>query len=380
MRNIIIGPAHPFRGGIAHFSESLAQAFIRENLNTVLVTFTFQYPRFLFPGVTQLDEGPAPAGLQIHRLIHSMNPVSWSGTAKFIKEQKPGYVVFQYWMPFMAPCLGTLARWIKRHSGIKVFAVVHNVTPHEAGIFNRLLSGYFYRSCDGFITLSSSVLDDLSQFNPNVPARAVHHPVYDFFGEKTDRNSALKFLNLNAEKKYLLFFGLIRKYKGLDLLIHALSDPLLKDQEIVLIVAGEFYDKKQDYLDLIEQAGIAGRVILADRYIPNDEVKYYFAAADLVVQPYKAATQSGVTQIAYHFERPMLVSNVGGLPEIVPHMEVGYVTELSSNSIAEAINDFYVNHREQQFVKNVVAGKHKFQWEQVVSEIEALYAGVYGTG
>ena len=373
MRHItIIGPAYPYRGGIAHFSSSLSNAFKKRGIETTLVTFSLQYPGVFFPGTSQFDEGPPPQDLKIFRWLHSINPISWFRTAKRIRKLDPDLVIVQYWMPFLAPCLGTVCRLIRNRSGIKVISIVHNVTPHEGGLMDRQLSKYFFRSCDGFITLSSSVLDDLARYHPGAPVRTVPHPMYSFFGEKLDRGSACSHLGLDPQKKYLLFFGLIRPYKGLDLILKALDHPHIRSMNICLLVAGEFYEKKEIYQKIIDDLEIGDKVILSDKYIPDGEVKYFFSAADLVVQPYKSATQSGVTQIAYQFERPTLVTHVGGLPELVSHMETGYVTGLSEEDIAEAIHDFFEHKREHQFVKKIRNFKHRFQWDHVVSELDAL--------
>ena len=372
MRNIIVGPAWPLRGGIAHFSESLCKEFLKNELSSAIVSFSFQYPHLLFPGKTQLEAGPAPVGIDISPMLNSIYPGSWRKTARYLVEQQPDYLVVMYWSPYMALALGSLARMVKRRSRIKIISVVHNVTPHEAGFLDRALSAYFFRSCDGFVTLSASALDHLKQINPAAPSAWAPHPVYDFFGPMVTKKEAMKHLNLEPGVNYLLFFGLIRSYKGLDLLIKAMVDPRLKKRNLKLIVAGEFYDKKSKYTVLVKEESLQDRIIFTDHYVPNEEVKYYFGAADLVVQPYRTATQSGVTQIAYHFEKPMIVSNVGGLPEIVPNGEVGYVTRLSPDSIAEAINDFYALEKAEEFSKNTAKLKHRFQWNNVVSKIEEL--------
>jgi glycosyltransferase involved in cell wall biosynthesis len=253
-----------------------------------------------------------------------------------------------------------------------VVAIVHNATPHEGRLLDRQLSRYFFRSCDAFITLSSSVLDDLSGYHPGAPARTVYHPLYSFFGDPLARDAAISYLKLDPDKKYLLFFGLVRRYKGLDLLLEALAHPLIRPLNIHLLVAGEFYERKLEYEKMIDQLGVGERVIMTDGYVPDADVKYYFSASDMVVLPYRSATQSGVTQVAFQFGCPMLVSDVGGLPELVDHMETGYVTGLSAGEMAGAIHDFYENQRASFFRKNIMERKHRFQWDHVVSELNAL--------
>ena len=247
--------------------------------------------------------------------------------------------------------MGTIARLAKWRTNIQVLAITDNVIPHEKRIGDNLLTSYFVKSCDGFVTLSSSVLDDLAKFTNCSNKQFIPHPIYDIFGEQVDKTISLQHLGLNPAEKHLLFFGFIRKYKGLDILLRALADKRLND--VKLIVAGEFYDDPQEYHDLIIDLGIQDQVIfLKSDFIPSEEVKHYFCAADMVVQTYRTATQSGVTQIAYHFERPMLVTDVGGLAEIISHEKVGYVTPVEPNSVADAIADFYIKNREEEFAAN----------------------------
>jgi len=369
-----VGPAWPLRGGIAHFSESLCKEFLKNDIESAIVSFSLQYPRLLFPGKTQYETGPAPGGISISPILNSINPLSWRKTVRYLLEQKPDYVLIMYWTPYLALALGRLARKIRKKSSVKIISIVHNVNPHESGFLGRSLSAYFFRSCNGFVTLSASVLGHLKEINPKALSTWTPHPLYDFFGPGVTKKEALVHLKLNTKRNYLLFFGLIRSYKGLDLLIRAMADPRLKKHNIGLLVAGEFYEKKAKYLDLMKREHLQDRIILSDRYIPNGEVKYYFGAADIVVQPYRSATQSGVTQIAYFFEKPMIVSNVGGLPEIVPHDEVGYVTGLEPSEIAEAIDNFYTLKKEDEFVKNVARLKHRFHWSSVVAKVETLFS------
>ncbi len=371
MKTIIVGPAFPLRGGIANFNLALSQALKKQNIANCIYSFSLQYPGFLFPGKTQFEEGSAPEGVSIFPLINSVNPFSWIKTAWRIYKIKPDYIVVAYWMPFMAPALGTIAR-ISRNCGIKVIAITHNIIPHESHFYDRFLTRYFVNGCDGFITLAKSVIVDLSQFTDNTLKIFIPHPIYDIFGPKASRSDAMSALHLNPNDKHLLFFGLIRQYKGLDMLLKAMGNSSVRTLNIQLLIAGEFYEDKSIYERMIVENNLEKNVIISDKFIPSEEVKYYFAAADMVVQPYHTATQSGVTQIAYHFERPMLVTNVGGLAEIVPHMQVGYVTDTTPESIADAIIDFYSNQREVEFTKNVGAEKSKFSWKNMVSGIENL--------
>lgn len=372
MKNLILGPAYPLRGGIASFGEALCRAFRQAGRESSILTLYYQYPGFLFPGKTQLSEGPAPDNIPVTSLISSVNPFSWFRTVNYIIKENPDYLIVQYWMPFMAPAFGWICRRVRKKANIKVISVTHNVSPHEQGWLDKILSGYYFKSCDAFVTLSRSSLTELKVLRPDRPAIFIPHPIYDHFGERVPRETALKHLGLSTQENYLLFFGMIRKYKGLDLLYRALSNKQLKEKNIKLIVAGEFYEEKGDYEKLANQYGIADKLIIIDKFIPDDEVKYYFSASDLVIQPYRSATQSGITQIAYHFHRPMLVTNVGGLPEIVPDKKVGYVTPVDPIAIAEAILDFYETEKLTVFEKNIEEEKKRFTWEAMVKGIEEL--------
>jgi D-inositol-3-phosphate glycosyltransferase len=373
---VIVGPAFPLRGGIANFNEALALAMQKKGFDVSVSSFYYQYPSFLFPGKTQLDTtGVAPEGLTINDSISSINPISWRKTAQQIIDQQPDYVVFRFWLPFMGPALGGIAKRLRK-KGIKVLAITDNVIPHESKPGDRSLTKYFLTKCDGFITLSASVLDDISTFTSNPNKIMLPHPVYDTFGDKVSRAAGISHLKLDSKVNYILFFGLIRGYKGLDLALKALQNEKIKSGNIKLIIAGEFYDKKEKYTAIIEELNLQDQIILHDFYIPSEDVKYYFAAADCVVQPYKTATQSGITQIAYHFDKPMIVTNVGGLPEIVPHEKVGFVTECNATGIAEAIVRFYAEDVKSRFEINIVEEKKKYQWDYFVEQLDQFALGI----
>jgi len=367
---LIVGPAYPFRGGIAHFNNALAMAYSKLDFNVQIFSFSLQYPKFLFPGKSQYETGVAPLGINIYSIINSINPFNWINIARKINNERPDYIIIRYWLPFMAPCLGTIARLVSKK--IKIIAITDNIIPHEKRIGDHILTKYFLKSCDAFVTLSKSVLKDLSQFVDTDLKVFIPHPIYDIFGDKISKKSALSNLGLADNKKYLLFFGFIRKYKGLDLLIKALSDSRLRKLDVKLIIAGEFYDDQKEYLTLINKLDLRNQIIINSSFIPTEKVKDFFCASDLVAQTYRTATQSGVTQIAYHFERPMLVTDVGGLSEIVSNQKVGYVTAKDPKAIADAINDFYINKKENEFVKNTIEEKKRFSWNNFVNEIENL--------
>lgn len=361
---VIVGPAYPLRGGIANFNEAFANSLLKNGFSVELFSFYYQYPNFLFPGKSQYDNSEdAPKDLKIQNSIGSVQPWSWSKTAKKIIQSKPKVVFIRFWLPFMGPSLGTIAKKIRR-SGIKVIAITDNVIPHEKRPGDRPLTKYFLKQCDGFITMSNSVLDDISKFTLNPNKIMLPHPVYDTFGAHCTREKGLGRLNLPAQGKYLLFFGLIREYKGLDIAIEALSK--VKDLTIHLIIAGEFYDKKEKYEELIDNLKVRDRIHLFDHYIPTEDVRFFFSVADAVVQPYRSATQSGITQVAYHFETPMIVSNVGGLPEIVPDKVAGFVVSPNPEDFANAIEKFYKSELKEQFVEGVKKEKAKYEWDYFV--------------
>jgi len=376
LKNLILGPAYPLRGGIATFGEALCRAFRKAGKESSIISFYYQYPGFLFPGKTQFAEGPPLEDIPIASLMSSVNPVSWSRTVNHILREKPDYIIVQYWMPIMAPALGWIIRRVRKKSAIRVISLTHNVRPHEQRLPDRLLAGYYFNSCDAFITLSGSSLAELKEIKPDHPAAFIPHPIYDHFGERIDREAALDYLNLPAQHRYLLFFGMIRKYKGLDLLYHALANEKLEKMNLKLIMAGEFYEEKSGYEKLAKELGIEEKLIITDKFIPNEEVKFYFSASDMVIQPYRSATQSGITQIAYHFNKPMLVTRVGGLPEIVPDQKVGYVTAVDPGAIAGAIQDFYENKRMVSFEKNIEEEKKRFTWKAMVEGIEEMVRAV----
>ena len=369
---VIIGPAHPLRGGLASFNERLAQAFQAEGYEVLLYTFCLQYPNFLFPGKTQYASDPKPQDLNIKVGLNSVNPFNWIKVGLEIRNMQPDMVICPFWLPFMGPCLGTVLRIIKSNRRTRILSVIHNIIPHEKRPGDWFFSKYFLGPVEGCIVMSKSVGEELQYFSKNIPVDYIPHPLYDNYGKKISRSTALKNLNLPPDQRYILFFGFIRDYKGLDLLIKAMPKVHASDKAIKLIIAGEFYSNEQDYLDLIQQHHLDDTIHLHTHFIPNDQVNNYFCAADLIVQPYKTATQSGISQIAYHFEKPMVVTNVGGLPEIVAHGEVGYVVHPDSNQIAEAILSFYGEDKADYFLSALKKRKQFFSWSNMVKGITNL--------
>ncbi len=372
MNVVIIGTAYPFRGGLASFNERLAAEFQAQGDTVQVYTFTLQYPNIVFPGKTQYSDSPAPAHLSIQATINSINPLSWVRTGKLIGNSQPDLVICPYWLPFMSPALSTILKGIRKRSNTKILSLVHNMIPHEPRLGDKRLSQYFVNQVDAFVTLSKSVKEDVQQFSNNQPIAYIPHPIYDNYGELETKRIAREYLALPPEGKYILFFGFIRKYKGLDLLIKAMAHPAIKDKYIKLIIAGEYYGDQPYYEGLMKELGVEASIIKKTEFIPNEEVRYYFSAADLVVQPYRTATQSGISQLCYHFEKPMVVTDVGGLSEIVPDGKAGYVVEVKEAAIAQAIQAFYKENKEQQFIENIQELKKQFGWDKMVAGMKKL--------
>lgn len=377
---VIIGPAHPFRGGLAAFDEQLARAFTQQGYATSIYTFSLQYPAFIFPGTTQYSDKPAPEDLTILQKINTVNPFNWLAVGNELRKAAPAIVVVRFWLPLMGPALGSIIRILKKNGHTKVIAITDNVIPHEKRLGDTVFTRYFLKACDAFVTMSDNVLKDLRTFEPAKPAASVLHPLYNNFGNITDKAAARQFLHLNSTDNILLFFGFIRRYKGLDLLLEALQ--LINNnaatyglQNMKLLVAGEFYEEEKIYLDQIQQLGISDNVLLKTGFIPEDEVKYYFGAADVVIQPYRNATQSGVTPLAYHFEKPMIVTNVGALPDYVPHEKAGLVTAPDPQAIADAIVHYF-QLGEQYFIPHLRNEKGKYSWDKLVLSITRLVSGL----
>ena len=261
----------------------------------------------------------------------------------------------------------------KKNKHTKIISIIHNLNPHEKRIGDSVLSNYFLNSCDAHLALSKKVEEDILAKDKVHPVIYYPHPVYDNFGEVIDKKQAKNKLQLDENTSYILFFGLIREYKGLDLLLHAMASSKLKNENIKLIIAGEFYSDIEKYQTIIKENGIENNVLIYNQFIPDNEVNTYFSASDLVVQPYKHATQSGITQICYHFNKPMIVTNVGGLPETVPNNIVGYVCEPNAESITESISKFYTEKKETEFVQNILLEKKKYSWNGLVEKIKNWY-------
>jgi len=373
MKIILVGTAYPYRGGLAAFNERLSKQFINEGHNVTIVTFSLQYPSFLFPGKSQYLDAPPPDDLKIVRYVNSVNPLSWIKTGYMIKREKPDILIFKYWLPFMAPAFGTISRIARQNRHTKVITIFDNVIPHEKRPGDKLLTRYYTSAIDGAVTMSESVVNDLLLFRKDIPVKLNPHPVFDNFGPPVERDVAMGYLGLDPQFSYILFFGFIRHYKGLDLLLEAFSGKEMRNRKIKLIIAGEFYEDPSPYRDIIAKNNLADDVVLFDRFINDSEVASFFSIADVVVQPYRSATQSGVTQIAYHFGKPMIVTDTGGLREIVPDGRCGYVVSPDKNSIFEAIDRFYTQNKKEEFTENVLREKEKYSWNRMTASITEVY-------
>lgn len=363
MKIVILGTAYPYRGGLATFNERLARQFQAEGHDVEVVTFTLQYPSFLFPGKTQYSNEVAPTDLRIKRWVNSCNPFNWVSVGRKIRKMQPDMLITCYWMAFFAPCYGIIERIVKGNGKTRCLALVHNMIPHEPSLLDKMFAPFYVKSTDGFVALSDSVVKDIDKLDKcRKPKTFSPHPIYDHYGERMSKAEACELLKLDADKDYMLFFGLVRAYKGLDLLLAAMGKIHDKLPNLRLLIAGEFYEQEEGYREQIKNLGLTEKVIIRNEFIPDADLRLYFSAADLIVQPYKTATQSGVTQVAFHFEKPMLVTNVGGLGEIVHDHKMGYAVHPNADSIAEAIIDYYENDRQEDYTQYLILEKEKYSW------------------
>ena len=370
-RVVIIGPAHPLRGGLATFNHRLAKEFIAKGDDCTIYSYSLQYPSVFFPGTSQFTDEPSPVGIKIVSAINSVNPLNWIKVGSRLRKEKPDIIVVRYWLPFMGPALGTILRQVRKNKHTRIICIADNISPHEKRPGDEAFTKYFVKSIDAFIAMSEKVMNDLHRIEKNKPAVLVNHPLYDNFGDAMPKEKARRKLYILPNERVILFFGFIRKYKGLDILFEAMSDPRIRKSGIKLLVAGEFYEDEKAYHEQIQKLGIKDQLILHTGFIPDSEVRYFLSAADAVVQPYRNATQSGVTPLAYHFEKPMIVTDVGGLPSLVPHEKVGLITKPEPKALADAILRFY-EMGEEYFIPHLRAEKQKYSWSNLVETIRKL--------
>ena len=370
MKIVVLGPAYPYRGGLASIMHTMAREYQQRGHEVKIYTFSVQYPSILFPGKTQYVDGPPPADLHIERVMNTVNPLNWVALGLRLKRERPDMVLMKYWTPFMAPCFGTVARIARSNGVTKVICQIDNVEPHESHIIDKPCNRYYLRGVDGFVYMSEQVHRELEAYT-SAPAIFSPHPMFENFGSVVDRDEACQRIGLAAESQYTLFFGLIRDYKGLDMLLRAWAKWMPEGRK--LLIAGEFYTSRESYIALIEELGLKDRVVLHDRFIPDEDVRYYFSAADCLVLPYRSATQSGVTQIAYNFSLPMLVTNVGGLPEIVPDGKVGLVCEPTVDDILQGLQRIYAEGVLQKLQANFAEERKRFSWSAMCDKLLEVY-------
>ena len=370
MKIVLVGPFPPFRGGISDLNVALAHHLSKRH-EIHAINFTTQYPKVLFPGKTQFKKGDYALEVDSVRCLSSINPFSWRKTANKIIDLEPDLVLFSFWLAFFAPAFSGVAKKIKKYSDTIIMVICNNIIPHEEHLLDTRLTKIFFGFIDSFVVLSKKVENELLSFVPGAKYKYSPHPVYNIFKNTLSKEQAKAELKI-ATKKVLLFFGLIRKYKGLDILINAMEKINTELEDYTLLIVGECYENKDKYTDLIKKAGITDNVQCHYSFVPDNEVGKYFSAADVVVLPYKTASQSGIVQIAYHFDTPVIVSNVGGLPEIVDEGKTGYCVEPSPNSFAKAIKAFYEKDNISEMNSKISDYKSRFSWDNIVKAIEKL--------
>jgi glycosyltransferase involved in cell wall biosynthesis len=370
----ILGTAYPLRGGIAHYNALLASALgARHRVETI--TFKRQYPAFLFPGKTQQESGEAPSVAPAPQLVDSINPLNWVRVGNILRTRRPDLLVFKYWLPFFGPCFGTIARVVRKNRHTKVICICDNVLPHERRPFDVSFTRYAFGAVDGFVVQSSAVERDLLRLVPGASYRRVPHPVYNIFGSGMPAAAARQRLGIE-EERVLLFFGYVRRYKGLHVLLQAMP-AILQTMQVRLLVVGEFYADETSYRRQVEELGLTRAVTIHSDYVPNEEVGVYFSAADAVVLPYVSATQSGIAQIAYNFDRPVIATDVGGLAEVVQHDLTGFVIPPEDpQALAEAVRKLYTGNRRESFTARVKEEKRNYSWEKLAGAIEDLARSV----
>lgn len=365
------------RGGMAHFNELMYKYLSNDN-DVKIYSFKRQYPEFLFPGKTQYEEGKALTDIPKDRniiSINSINPFNWIKWGFKIAKENADLIIIKYWIPFFAPAFFTLAWIIRKFSKAKVMFQADNVVPHEKRFGDKFLTKLALSQGDYFQILSESVAEDLKLFNKkNKPVIHSKHPVYNLFGEKIEKPEARAYIKKEfsidvINDKVILFFGYIRKYKGLNYLIDAMKD-VVKKTDVKLLIVGEFYEDENKYREQIKNNNLEKNIFVISDFMPNEKVRYFFSACDLVVLPYNSATQSGITQIAYFYDKPVIATKVGGLSEVIHDGETGYLVEpKNSGEIAGAIIKFYSENKEIEFSNNVSEEKKKYMWEKFVEEI-----------
>jgi D-inositol-3-phosphate glycosyltransferase len=371
MKILLIGPAHPLRGGIAQFMALLYKALRGRGHDVLFHRFIRQYPKFLFPGKTQNDESKPPLAVESEPLFDPLNPFNWFAEGARAAREKPDLIILNWWIPFFGPSYFAVLLIVKLLAPrTKVMLVVHNAIPHEKRPGDMLLTKLVFSLTDYFVVMSGAVRDDLLKVKPGAEFILTPHPLYEVFGEPKDKDEAKRALGVSGP--VVLFFGFIRQYKGLHILLEAMPK-VLKDIPLTLVVAGEFYEDKDSYTEQIERLRLQGSVKVLDRFIPNEAVGDYFSAADVLVLPYLSATQSGITQIAFAFDLPVIATLVGGLPEVVTDGETGFLVPPDDpDALAEAVVRYFKTDSLKKFRENVRREKERFSWEAFAEGVEKL--------
>jgi glycosyltransferase involved in cell wall biosynthesis len=361
---------YPYRGGIAQFNARLYKQLTTKH-EIKAFTFTRQFPNLLFPGKSQyISKEDKAEIINSERILDSINPISYIKSAKRIQEYCPDLLLLRFWMPFFAPSFGMVASKLRKN-GIKVIAILDNVIPHEQRFFDIVFIKYFLKRIDGFIVMSETVKKDLISIKPDSKFILKPHPLYDHFDESINSMEARRQLGLPENKKLLLYFGFIRDYKGLDTLL--VSMRYLPD-EYHLVIAGEIYGDFGKYQKLIDNYKINNKISLFIRYINDPEVPTFFSAADVCILPYKSATQSGIVQVAYNYNLPVIASNVGGLSEIIDHQKNGFLVEPNRpNILAGVIEEYFTKGLYERFSKNIKEKKVKYSWSVFSDSLIEFY-------
>jgi len=365
---IILGPAHPFRGGIASFNERLATELKSVGKDVKILTYTTQYPSLIFPGKDQFTNDPAPSDLSIERTFSTINPLSWRKTIQKIRKANVDLVLSRFWLPYTSLSTNYIHRKL-RTSNQRQLSIVDNLIPHQHMPGDQYLIKQFLTSVDNYICLSTGVQKDLLSLKKQANSNCILHPVYDHYGDILQKEEAASVLKLNPDFNYLLFFGFIKPYKGLDLLLDSLDKDTLKKYKLKLLIAGDVYGSAKPYLDIIERKQLSEFVIFHQDYIPNDKVPAYFSIADLVVQPYRTATQSGISQIALFYEKPVVVTDVGSLADFVDHQKTGYVVPVDKKEIAASIEQHFANDNHQVMEEAIKKQKQQFSWKSFTEDL-----------
>lgn len=379
MKIVIVGTAYPMRGGIAQFNALLYKYFSTGN-DVKMYSFKRQYPEMFFPGKTQYEQDEPLFKIPDDKniiCVDSVNPLNWISTGKKVAGENADLIIFKYWLPFFAPCFATISFIAKKFSKAKVLFLCDNVIPHEKRFGDRFFTKLAFSQADYFIVMSKTVEEDLKIFNKGKPYKLIQHPVYNIFGDKVSKEEAKEFINKEYKadvrnEKIILFFGYIRKYKGLNYLIDAMPE-ILKRTDLKLLVVGEFYDDENKYREQIRNLKLEDHIKVISDFVPDMNVRYFFSASDVVVLPYADATQSGIIQIAYHYDKPVIATDVGGLAEVVRNNETGFIIEpKNSKAVADAVIKFYESKLEAKFSKNAAEEKKKFTWEKFTAEISEM--------